>query len=564
MSLKKVDTDQFSKMVQAASIKLSHNAKFINSLNVFPVPDGDTGTNMSLSMASGERYVNEDSSNSVGHLAASLAKGLLMGARGNSGVILSQIFRGFYKSVQNKSALNAADITEAFKNSTRVAYKAVMRPTEGTILTVIREAAQAGIDANQRTNDLGKMFDAIYQGAARALQETPKLLPVLKKVGVVDSGGQGLVYILQAFDEVINGKPVEDSRGQLTTSEMNEMVEAAHHKSAQSKLDPASIKYGYCTQMTVRFGRGKECNRKFQYQPFYNYLAKLGNSLLVVNDDEVVKVHVHTEHPGKVLAWGQHFGDLTRVKVDNMRYQQEDIIDRDQEERAKASQKLNQAKPIKETSVISVVTGKGLKKLFKSLGVTNFVNGGQTMNPSTHDILTVIDHCHAKRAIILPNNGNIYMAAKAAAANAEIPVAVIHCKTINQGMAVMLGYDPHASLKQNQAEMSDNLDEVKSGEVTYATRDTTINHLQVKKNDYIGIVDGQIKVTAHQILPATLKMVKVMLDRDSEVVTIIYGKDEGRSDAKQIESDIKKINPNLETEIHAGGQPVYPFLISVE
>lgn len=564
VSAQEINVDLFSKMVQAAAIELDHNAKFINSLNVFPVPDGDTGTNMKMSMASGEKYVSQDSTQSVGQLSGSLAKGLLMGARGNSGVILSQIFRGFYKSVQNKQTLSAQDVVDAFAYSAKAAYKAVMNPTEGTILTVIRMAAQAGLDTIKSHSDLPTIFDAIYKGANKALKETPYLLPVLKKVGVVDSGGQGLVLVLKAFNAVIHGKSVKDDRGNLTTSDMTQMINAAHHKSAQSKLNPADIKYGYCTQMTVRFGRGKEVDRKFEYKPFYDHLAKLGDSLLVVNDDEVVKVHVHTEHPGKVLAWGQHFGDLTKVKVDNMRLQQEDIIDHDKEVQTDAKEKLAKEEKPKKTAVIAVVSGHGLKVLFKSLGVTDFVSGGQTMNPSTQDILDVIKRCNAKQIIILPNNGNIYMSAKAAAKVSKKPVAVIHCKTVNQGMAVMLGYDPNASLKDNEAEMNDNLDEAKSGEVTYATRDSTIDNVNVKKGQYIGIVDGKITVTDSDMTKATVKMVKSMLDDMSEVVTIIYGKDTNKRAASQVEKAVKKLDSDLEVEVHEGDQPVYPFLISVE
>ena len=560
MSAQKIDVDLFNRMIQAAALQLSRNAKFINSLNVFPVPDGDTGTNMKMSMASGEKYVDQASTTSVGDLSGVLAKGLLMGARGNSGVILSQIFRGFYHSVAHKRILTATDVVMAFEASAKAAYKAVMKPTEGTILTVIRAAAQSGINELKRSNDLPQIFDAIFNGASQALKRTPDLLPVLKKVGVVDSGGQGLVFVLQAFDEVVNGKPVKNQHGQLTTSEMNEMIKVAHDKSAQSKLDPADIKYGYCTQMTVRFGRGKEVDRHFEYQPFYNYLAKLGNSLLVVNDHEVVKVHVHTEHPGKVLSWGQHFGDLTKVKIDNMRLQQETIIDNDKRKQSKP----HRSAKLKPLAVISVVTGKGLRTLFKSLGVSAFVNGGQTMNPSTQDILDVINHCNAKQAIILPNNGNIKMAASAAAKAARIPVAIVPTKTINQGMAVMLGYNPTDSLTTNQKNMVDNLDEAKSGEVTYATRDAEVNHVQIKKNHYLGIIDGQIKVTDPDLLTATVKMIRAMLDEMSDVVTIIYGKDANLSEAQKVRDQVKRINPDLETEIHEGDQPVYPFLISVE
>lgn len=571
LSLNQIDADHFIQMVQAASLKLNQNAKFINSLNVFPVPDGDTGTNMSMSMASGLKYVKASDSESVGDLAAALAKGLLMGARGNSGVITSQIFRGFSKSVAGKKTLNAKDITEAFKYSAKVAYKAVMKPTEGTILTVIRIAAQGGIDALSDEGDLKAVMDNIYVNSQKALKKTPDLLPVLKKVGVVDSGGQGLVMILGAFDDIINGKKVAKAKKDLTPAEMAEVIKVQHHKSVQSKLDPSQIKYQYCTQMTVRFGRGKLCDRKFNYDEFYNYLAKLGDSLLVVNDNEVVKVHVHSNHPAKVLAWGQHFGDLTKVKVDNMVKQQEDIIGEDEKPKAESKPETPQSTIVadqepknKKTAVISVVAGKGLGVLFKSLGVTDIVSGGQTMNPSTNDILKVINNCHAKQAIVLPNNGNIYMAAKAAADHAKIPTAIVKTKTVNQGMAVMLGFNPDASLKENQAEMASNLDEVKSGQVTYAIRDSDIGGVKVKKGDFMGIVDGKIKVTDPDVGQAALKMVKAMLDDDSEVITIIYGQDSNEKAAKALEAKVQKLDSDLETEVHEGDQPVYPFIISVE
>ncbi|GLB46818.1 hypothetical protein WR164_07970 [Philodulcilactobacillus myokoensis] len=565
MTVKEIDSDKFNKMIQAASNQLKNNVKFINSLNVFPVPDGDTGTNISLSMANGAKYVENDDTQSVGELSQSLAKGLLMGARGNSGVILSQIFRGFAQSVKNKSELNADDLVSALKNSAESAYKAVMKPTEGTILTVIRKAAEGGSNELKETSDVAKIMDAVYNSAEKALKKTPDLLPILKQVGVVDSGGQGLVFVLQAFADVLNNRPT-DNHHHLDPSEMNEMVDVTHHKSVQGEIDPSDIKYGYCTQMTVRFGHGKEVDRKFEYQPFYDYLAKLGDSLLVINDDEVAKVHVHTEHPGKVLAWGQHFGDLIKIKIDNMRRQQEDIIKNDKQ--SSKGKPRNNEKPksqlINGMAIIAVVTGNGLMKLFNSLGVTNFINGGQSMNPSTHDILAVINESHAKKAIILPNNGNIFMAASQAANVASIPVQVVHSKTISQGLTSMLGFNPDNSLKENHDDMEDNLGSVISGEVTNAIRDTKINGLDIKKNQYMGIINGNISVNDKDKITATVKMVKKMLNDDSEVVTIIYGKNSNQDEAQKIADHIKKIDDELEIEIHEGDQPIYPFLISVE
>ncbi|MCK8619479.1 DAK2 domain-containing protein [Apilactobacillus kunkeei] len=545
-------------MVQAAATTLNNNAEFINSLNVFPVPDGDTGTNMSMSFQSGADYVSRDTSESVGELAQSLAKGLLMGARGNSGVILSQIFRGFSKSVAEKDNLSAQDIVEAFKNSEKTAYGSVMKPTEGTILTVIRGISEAGQSAT--TNDLAELFDVLADAAEQALQATPDLLPVLKQVGVVDSGGQGLVFVVKAFSDVLNGREIESSH-QPNTGEMDQMIDASHeqsHESAQGKLNPDDIKFGYCTQVMVRIGRGKEVEYDFDYDKFYDHLAGLGDSLLVVNDDEIVKVHVHTEQPGEVISWGQRFGDLANVKIDNMRLQQETIIEKDDE-----SKKETKSAP-KETAIIAVASGDGIGELFTSLGVTDVIKGGQTMNPSTQDILDAINNSNAKKAIILPNNGNIFMAAQQAADVAGIPVEIVHAKTIQQGLTTMLSFNPDASLEDNVSEMEDMLDTVVSGDVTNAVRDTEIDGVKIKKDDYMGIINGKIKVVKDDLNETTIDMIKEMLDEDSEVVTIIYGEGMTQDQADELAEQVESIDDDLEVEVHPGGQPVYPYLISVE
>ncbi|TPR40586.1 DAK2 domain-containing protein [Apilactobacillus micheneri] len=558
MSVSNITSEKFNQMVQAASITLNNNAKFINSLNVFPVPDGDTGTNMSMSFASGAKYVDQDNSESVGDLAKSLAKGLLMGARGNSGVILSQIFRGFSKSVEDKKELDANDITDAFINSAKIAYGSVMKPTEGTILTVIKGIAQAGKNSNKK--DLAELFDELTDGADIALKSTPDLLDVLKQVGVVDSGGQGLFFVIKAFSDVLNGRKIESSH-QPNAAEMSQMIDANHEQSdesAQGKLNPEDIKYGYCTQIMVRIGRGKQIKYDFDYDKFYEYLAKLGDSLLVINDDEIVKVHVHTEHPGKVLAWGQLFGDLANVKVDNMRLQQEDIIEKDDKKSAKEDNTP------KETAIISIVSGDGLGELFRSLGVTNIIKGGQTMNPSTQDIVDAVNSSNAKKAIVLPNNGNIFMAAEQAAEVSDIPTKIVHTKTLQQGLTSVLSFNPTASLDENVDSMEDMLDTVKSGEVTYAVRDTNINGVDIKKGHFMGIVDGDIQITGKHSVDTAVQMVQKMLDEDSEVITIIYGSDSNEKEANKVKSALEKIDSDLEIEVHEGDQPVYPFLVSVE
>ncbi|MCG0772986.1 hypothetical protein IMAU10062_02158 [Lactiplantibacillus plantarum] len=559
---------EFGKMVQAASQKLNQRAEFINSLNVFPVPDGDTGTNMSLSMASGAKYEREETSTKVGDLASALAKGLLMGARGNSGVILSQIFRGFSKAVADKESLTANDLAAALAAGAQTAYKAVMKPTEGTILTVIRKAAGAGKEAVKTTDNICEVMDAVVTAAEAALKSTPDLLPVLKQVGVVDSGGQGLTFVLEAFSDSLSGKVDESQDYVPDDAEMDSMIDAAHHQSVQGQLDPNDIKYGYCTEIMVRIGDGKLVDHKFDYDTFYEYLAKLGDSLLVINDDEIVKVHVHTEHPGDVMTWGQRFGALIKVKVDNMRLQQETIMEHDKEDEAQAA--AEPALPSQPQvdmhgyAIISVSSGDGIGKLFKGLGVTDIIAGGQTMNPSTADIVKAVNDSGAQQALVLPNNKNIFLAAEQAAEVADVPVKIIHSQTISQGMTAMLAFNAEADLDDNQAAMEETLSTVVSGQVTHAVRDTTIDGLEIKKDDYMGLVDGKIVITNPDRDTAALDMVKAMLDEDSELVTIIYGKDATKTDADHLAAKVQELDDELEIEIHEGDQPVYPFLVSVE
>lgn len=565
MAVTEITNLEFGKMVQAAADKLNKNAEFINSLNVFPVPDGDTGTNMASSMASGAKYERAENSTAVGDLSAALAKGLLMGARGNSGVILSQIFRGFAKATDGLDKLSAQAFVDAYANGAKTAYKAVMKPTEGTILTVVRESAQEGLNKIKETDDLTAIMHAIYEASEKALKTTPDLLPVLKEVGVVDSGGQGLVFVLQAFDEALSGRVDKSADYKPDNAEVDEMVNAMDHQSVQGKLDPKDIKYTYCTQMLVRIGKGKQVTKKFDYDTFYNYLAKMGDSLLVLNDDQVVRVHVHTEHPGEVLSWGQQFGDLQTIEIHNMVWQQEEIMEHDDEEAESPIEKAKQqAAPAPETAVIAVASGDGIAKLLKSLGVTHIISGGQTMNPSTQDITEAINQSGAKQALVLPDNGNIFMTADQAAEVADIPTKVVHTKTIAQAMSAMLEYNAEASLKENQANMEENMTTVASGEVTHAIRDTKIDGMEIQKDDFLGIVDGKIVEATPDLKETAIKMVKQMLDEDSEVVTILVGADGDSETAEAIKDAILDVDDELDVQIYDGGQPVYPYLISVE
>ena len=562
MKVEKITETEFRKMILTSSDRLNKNAEFINSLNVFPVPDGDTGTNMSLSFASGSKYVSESTSANVGDLAQALAKGLLMGARGNSGVILSQVFRGFAKSVSNKKELTPQDLAQALQGGVETAYKAVMKPQEGTILTVARKSAEAAKKVAKDGGDIVAVMKDTYEAAEAALKTTPDLLPVLKEVGVVDSGGQGLTFVYQGFYDALSGNVRDDEVHKPSPVEMDEMVSAEHHKSAQGKLNTEDIKYGYCTEIMVRLGAGRLVEKKFDYDEFRGYLAEIGDSLLVIADDEVVKVHVHTEHPGMVLSYGQKFGSLIKVKVDNMRLQHETILEKDEEE--EREEEISENEISGDYGIIAIASGEGVAEIFKNLGATYVLSGGQTMNPSTKDIVDAIAKTKKDKVIFLPNNKNIFLAADQAAEVCDVDAVVVPSKTIAQGMAAMLGFSKDADLEENKEAMTDELDTVISGQVTIAVRDTTIEGREIKKDDYMGIVDGNIVVTNPDRKEAAIEMVKAMLDEDSEVVTIIYGEDGNKEEAEAIETAVSELDEDLEIEIHEGNQPVYPYLISVE
>ena len=539
-------------MVRVATHRLGRNAEFINSLNVFPVPDGDTGTNMNLTIESGAKAVAQNNSDSVGDLTESLAKGMLMGARGNSGVISSQLFRGVYKATQGMKTLNAQELANAFSNGVATAYKGVMKPVEGTILTVARIGAQEGANKANETDDVAEVMKAIVEGAKKALKSTPDLLPVLKQVGVVDSGGQGLLFIYEGFLEGLLGEEFAD-RYQPDEGEMDEMINAMHHQSVQSQLSTKDIANGYCTEIMVDLTADVPAKKTFNLDEFREHLSKLGDSLLAVSDEEVAKVHIHTEQPGAVFAYGSQFGQLGKIKIDNMRIQHETIVNNNEENQESV-----------DFAVIAVASGNGIRKLFESEGVNRIISGGQTMNPSTQDIIDSIKKSGAKKAIVMPNNGNIIMAAKQAAEVSDIPVGIVPTKTISQGLTAMLSFDPDDSLADNVANMTDALDTVVSGEVTKANRDTTINDIAIHQGDFLGIIDGDIKVAASDLIVAASSMIEKMLDEDSEIITIMYGRDSNKNEAQRLVDELKKKHDDLEFELHDGGQPVYNFLISVE
>lgn len=555
MEVKAINGGQFQAMVQAGANRLNQNAEFVNSLNVFPVPDGDTGTNMDLSMTSGAKAVRDATSEHVGELAGILSKGLLMGARGNSGVILSQLFRGFSKEIIEKETLSAQDLADAFKNGVETAYKAVMKPVEGTILTVSRGAAIGAEKKAAKSDDCIEVMEAALKGAKKALAKTPDMLPVLKEVGVVDSGGQGLVFVYEGFLESLSGKIVESEIHQPTPGQMDAMVNAEHHRSVSGAVATEDIKFGYCTEIMVRIGEGPTVDSEFDYDTFRNYLNDLGDSLLVVADDEIIKVHVHTEQPGEVMNYGQKFGSLIKIKVDNMRVQHETILE---------SENTSAPKERVLYGIISVAAGEGVQELFRSMGANYIISGGQTMNPSTEDILKAIEAVNADNVIILPNNKNIFMAADQAAEVSEIPAVVIPSKTISQGMTALLGFNDQLPLADNEAAMRDMLEEVTSGSVTTAVRDTSIDGVEIRENDCLGMIEGKIVVSTPDRFDASLATLKGMINEDSEIVTIIVGEEGTKEEAQKLEEALLEWNDELEIEIHQGDQPVYPYLFAAE
>ncbi|RSJ79759.1 DAK2 domain protein [Streptococcus cristatus] len=551
-----ITTSLFQEMVQAASTRLNKQAEYVNSLNVFPVPDGDTGTNMGMTIENGAKEVADKSASTVGEVAAIFAKGLLMGARGNSGVITSQLFRGFSQSVKGKAELDGQALALAFQSGVEVAYKAVMKPVEGTILTVSRGAAIGAKKKAEATNDAVEVMKAALEGAKAALAKTPDMLPVLKEVGVVDSGGQGLVFIYEGFLSALTGEYIASEDFQATPATMSQMINAEHHKSVAGHVATEDITFGYCTEIMVALKQGPTYVKDFDYDEFRNYLNELGDSLLVVNDDEIVKVHVHTEDPGLVMQEGLKYGSLVKVKVDNMRNQHEAQLEKEEKAIKPAEEK--------EYAIIAVVAGDGLAEIFKAQGVDYIISGGQTMNPSTEDFIKAVDQVNARNIIFLPNNKNIFMAAQSAAEVLEQPTTVIETRTLPQGLTSLLAFDSGKTIEENHERMTAALSDVVSGSITTAVRDTTIDGLEIHENDNLGMVDGKILVSNPDMLTTLKATFAKMLDEDSEIVSIYIGEDGDEELANGFAQDLMEEYEDLEVEIHQGNQPVYPYIFSVE
>ncbi|MFH7831623.1 DAK2 domain-containing protein [Bacillus luti] len=558
MSIQKIDGKRLSQMIMQGANNLTNNVQLVDALNVFPVPDGDTGTNMNLSMTSGAREVKANPSQHAGKVGVSLAKGLLMGARGNSGVILSQLFRGFSKSIEQKEELTTVDFAAALDAGVEAAYKAVMKPIEGTILTVARETGKYAVTVAKKQRDFVLFMEDVVKEANASLNRTPELLPVLKQVGVVDSGGKGLVVVYEGFLADLKGETI--SSNVSAQPSMNDMVRAEHHRSVQSQLSTEDIKYGYCTEFMVKLEPEKMKEHNFSEQKFREDISVYGDSLLVVSDDEVVKVHIHAEHPGDPMNYGQRYGSLIKIKVENMREQHTALLD----EPTMMPEQPSQSKEKQPYGIVTVAMGSGIKTLFESIGATKVIEGGQTMNPSTEDIVKAIEEANAEKIIILPNNGNIVMAAEQAASVVDQEVIVVRSKTVPQGMAAMLAFNPVGTLEENEENMKEALSHVKTGQITYAVRDTEIDGVAIQKDDFMCIADGKIVSTNAEKVGAAKQLLEALIDEDSEIVTILQGEDATDEEVAELVEFVEENFEDAEVEVHAGNQPVYSFIFSVE
>ncbi|WP_027090234.1 DAK2 domain-containing protein [Thomasclavelia saccharogumia] len=543
----------FKEMVLCGANTLHNNHPEIDALNVFPVPDGDTGTNMSLTFLAGAKEIENLDSNNIGEISKKLSKGLLMGARGNSGVILSQIFRGVAMALQGHEDADAVLWAQALENGAKVAYKAVMRPVEGTILTVIREAGDAVVKYAKEGMEIEDVFSYFVKEAEISLEKTPELLPVLKEVGVVDSGGAGLLLVFTGFMAALAGERVDYVEIKSSSSAMDAVAE----------VEGGEEGYGYCTEFILRLE--PSLVNKFKEDQLKKELARIpGESIVVVQDEDIVKVHVHTLKPGNALNIAQRFGEFVKLKIENMQ-EQADKIQNNTKSIVGVDDNMKSAQEAKETAIISVCAGDGVKEAFLELHCDYVVSGGQTMNPSAEDMVQAIKNLNAKNVIILPNNSNIVMTAQQTATilEDEVNVIVIPTKTIPQGLSACIMFNPDAALDDNVAEMNEAIKNVKTGQVTFAIKDTVIDGVEIKANDYMALVEKDIVACKDNKLKALKVVLESLIDDDSELVTLIYGEDVNDEDIEEIESFIED-NFEVELEVINGKQPVYSFIIGVE
>lgn len=565
MEITSINSKLFARMFLAGAKNLDSKKDWINELNVFPVPDGDTGTNMTMTIMSAAKEVSSLTNPTMAELAKAISSGSLRGARGNSGVILSQLFRGFCKVIKEYDEIDVTILCEACQKAVETAYKAVMKPKEGTILTVAKGAAEKALELSDETEDVVTFVEEVIKQAEYVLDQTPEMLPVLKQAGVVDSGGQGLVQVLKGAYDALIGKEIDYT------------IEGAPTGAAPAKISAeteAEIKFGYCTEFIIVLNAPMSDNEEHAYKAF---LESIGDSIVVVADDEIVKTHVHTNDPGLALQKALTFGSLSKIKIDNMREEHQEKLIKDSQklaaqqkaeeeayEAAQADEKTNNM-PAKEMGFVSVSIGEGMNEVFRGLGVDYLIEGGQTMNPSTEDMLNAIEHVNAKTVFILPNNKNIIMAANQAVDLVEDKqIIVIPTKTIPQGITALVNYIPDHSAEENKEQMMAEIENVKTGQVTYAVRDTEIDGKTIKQNDFMGIGDKSILSVGTDLRATTLEMVDAMVDEDSAIVSIYFGSDSDEDSANELAAAIEEKYPDVEVEVNDGGQPIYYYVISVE
>ena len=565
MEITSINSKLLARMFLAGAKNLDSKKDWINELNVFPVPDGDTGTNMTMTIMSAAKEVSSLTNPTMAELAKAISSGSLRGARGNSGVILSQLFRGFCKVIKEYDEIDVTILCEACQKAVETAYKAVMKPKEGTILTVAKGAAEKALELSDETEDVVTFVEEVIKQAEYVLDQTPEMLPVLKQAGVVDSGGQGLVQVLKGAYDALIGKEIDYT------------IEGAPTGAAPAKISAeteAEIKFGYCTEFIIVLNAPMSDNEEHAYKAF---LESIGDSIVVVADDEIVKTHVHTNDPGLALQKALTFGSLSKIKIDNMREEHQEKLIKDSQklaaqqkaeeeayEAAQADEKTNNM-PAKEMGFVSVSIGEGMNEVFRGLGVDYLIEGGQTMNPSTEDMLNAIEHVNAKTVFILPNNKNIIMAANQAVDLVEDKqIIVIPTKTIPQGITALVNYIPDHSAEENKEQMMAEIENVKTGQVTYAVRDTEIDGKTIKQNDFMGIGDKSILSVGTDLRATTLEMVDAMVDEDLAIVSIYFGSDSDEDSANELAAAIEEKYPDVEVEVNDGGQPIYYYVISVE
>ena len=571
MSMKDIDAHLLQRAFLSAAKGLEAKKEWINELNVFPVPDGDTGTNMTMTIMSAAREVAGIEQPTMENLAKAISSGSLRGARGNSGVILSQLLRGFTKEIKNADKINVTVLANAFVRATETAYKAVMKPKEGTILTVAKGMADKAVELVPQTDDVIEFAEKVIEQGDYVLSQTPEMLPVLKQAGVVDSGGQGLMQVLKGALDGLNGKEVDMTIPASTGAGVSAMT-SGKSAAGSSDIETADIKFGYCTEFIINLE--KEYTEKDEHE-FKAYLESLGDSIVVVSDDDVVKVHVHTNDPGLAIQKALTYGSLSHKKIDNMREEHHERLiqnaeklakeQKDQEEREKAEQAKASEEPRKPAGFIAVSVGEGLSEIFRGIGADYIIEGGQTMNPSTEDMLSAIEKVNADVIYILPNNKNIILAAEQAKYLVEDKkIVVVPSRTVPQGITALINFVPDQTPEENLETMKDEMARVKTGRITYAVRNTNIDGMEIHEGDIMGIGDHGMLTVGTGIETVALDSLKAMADEESELVTIYYGSDVKEEDAQALLDKAKEAFPDLEIELQNGGQPIYYYMISVE